>query len=255
VAPPVIAYATDLSGDDSAAFLHACAFAAVSDARLVTLHGNAPELAFDQLPDAAVMSARWKRPIHSDRMIHDYGDDVTESVVDALLRIGPRLVVTGTHARHGISAMLHASVSEAIARNVKVPTLIVQNKSRGFVDAASGAIGLHRILVPAGTRGEAVAGIAAARAFAGLGHLTDVVITVVHATTKSDELDLSDLDVPVVQLDGKLEEVVLGAGRDQAAQLIVMVSRGHDSVLDVLRGSHTEHVIRDAECPVLSVPI
>ncbi len=34
-----------------------------------------------------------------------------------------------------------------------------------------------------------------------------------------------------------------------------MVTRGHDGLADVLRGSHTEQVLRDAGCPVLSVPL
>jgi nucleotide-binding universal stress UspA family protein len=34
-----------------------------------------------------------------------------------------------------------------------------------------------------------------------------------------------------------------------------MPTRGHDGLGDALLGSHTEHVIREARCPVLSVPI
>ncbi len=255
VTPPVIAFATDLSGDDAAAFVHACALAAASQARLVTLHGNARDLDVARLPDATVMSERWRRPIESARLVHECCDDVADTVIDALERIAPGLVVTGTHARHGVSALLHASVAEAIARNVKVPTLIVQNASHGFADAATGALALHRIVVPAGTRAEAIAGITAARVLLDLVHLTDVDIVVVHAATPGEPFDLGGLPIAVVQIAGKLEDVVLSVEREQSAQLIVMVSRGHDSVLDVLRGSHTEHVIRAAGCPVLFVPI
>jgi nucleotide-binding universal stress UspA family protein len=34
-----------------------------------------------------------------------------------------------------------------------------------------------------------------------------------------------------------------------------MATRGHDGLADVLRGSHTEQVVRAAACPVLSVPL
>lgn len=255
VTRPVIAFATDLSGDDAAAFVHACALAAASEARLVTLHGNAPAIDAARLPDASVMSERWHRPIESDRVVHESYDDVVDTIIDAVERIAPRLLVTGTHARHGISALLHASVAEAIARNVKMPTLIVQNASHGFASATTGALELHRIVVPAGTRAEALAGITAARALLDLVHLADVDIVVVHAASPGEAFDLGDLPIPVVQIAGKLEDVVLSVEREQAAQLIVMLSRGHDSVLDVVRGSHTEHVIRAAGCPVLSVPI
>ena len=255
---PVIAYTTDLSGDDVPAFVHACALAAASGSRLVTVHGNAPASTEAELPDADVISARWGKPIASDRMCHECCDDVTDTVIDAIRRIGPQLVVAGTHARHGLPALLHASVGEAIARNVGVPTLIVQNKGRGFVDAATGAFRLGRILVPAGTRAEAIAGLTAARALIALTGLGDVELVVVHAATERDDFDLSDLvdlRVAVAQTRGKLEEVVLATASERDAGLIVMVSRGHDGVIDALIGSHTEHVIRDAGCPVLSVPI
>lgn len=253
--PPVIAYTTDLTGDDGPAFVHACALAAASGSRLVTVHGNAPAATEAQLPDAGVISARWGKPIASDRMCHECCDDVTDTVIDAIRRIAPQLVVAGTHARHGLPALLHASIGEAIARNVGVPTLVVQNKGRGFVDAATGAFRLGRILVPAGTRAEAVAGLTAARALLALTGLRDVELVVVHAATEGDDFDLADLQVPVVQTRGKLEEVVLATASERGAGLIVMVSRGHDGVVDALIGSHTEHVIRDAGCPVLSVPI
>jgi hypothetical protein len=46
-----------------------------------------------------------------------------------------------------------------------------------------------------------------------------------------------------------------GVARTRDARLIAMVTRGHDQVGDVLLGSHTERVIREAGCPVLSVRI
>jgi len=255
VTTPVIAYTTDLSGDDAAAFVHACALAAASTSRLVTVHGNAPEATESRLPDAGVLSERWGRPIEHERMCHECCDDVADTVIDAIRRIGPQLVVAGTHARHGVAALLHASVGEAIARNVGVPTLVVQNHSKGFVDPATGALRIRRVLVPAGTRAEAIAGLTAARALLELAGLRDVELVVIHASSAGDTFDLSDLPVAVAQVHGKLEDVVIAAASERAAGLIVMVSRGHDGIVDALLGSHTEHVIRDAGCPVLSVPI
>lgn len=85
------------------------------------------------------------------RICHECCDDVEETVIDAIHRLEPYLVVLGTHARHGWRAMLHASVGEAIARNLTVPALIVPNHTRGFVDAGTGAINLHRVLIPPAT--------------------------------------------------------------------------------------------------------
>jgi len=149
--PPVIAHTTDLSGDDNAAFIHACALAAASGARLVTIHANASQAEVGRLPDAKVLAARWSRPIEHERICHECCDDVSDTLVDAMLKVDPQLIVAGTHARHGLAAVFTGSVAEAVARNVTVPTLIVPNHGRGFVDTSTGKIDLRRVLVPAGS--------------------------------------------------------------------------------------------------------
>lgn len=250
-----IAHATDLSGDDEPAFLHACALAAASRAPLATVYGKTTAAETPRLPEASAVALRWGLAIHQERICHECCDDVADTVIDAIRRLEPQLVVTGTHARHGLAALLNGSVGETIARNVNAPTLIVHNERRGFIDPATGAIELRRVLVPAGSADEARHGIAAARRFLQLAGVSGAAIEVIHATTTDHDLDLSMLDVPVTQTRGRLEDVVVDAAHDRAASLIVMISRGHDGVLDVLRGSHTEHVIRAAGCPVLSVPM
>ena len=47
---------------------------------------------------------------------------------------------------------------------------------------------------------------------------------------------------------------ILAAADKHAADLIVMATAGHEGVLDVLRGSTTEQVLRGAPCPLLAVP-
>jgi nucleotide-binding universal stress UspA family protein len=249
----LIAHTTDLSGDDTAAFVHATALAAVSSARLVTVHGNAPDSMSPLLPDAGVLAARWGRTIQHERRCHECCDEVADTVIDALRDLGPELVVLGTHGRHGLAALLRGSVGETIARNVAVPALVVPNKSRGFVDAATGTIDLRRILIPAGTAEEAVCGLAAARDLVALAGVTDATLEIVHVGP--DNPALAALGVPTLRVDGPLEDAILELARERRACVIVMPTHGHDGVGDVLHGSHTERVIRDAECPVLSVPM
>ena len=248
----VIAHATDLTGDDAAAFIHASALAAASTSRLVTVHGNAAPDTASQLPDATELAIRWTRTIDHVRVCHEYCDEVEDTVIDAIHKLKPGLVVLGTHARHGLRALVHASVGEAIARNLTVPALIVPNQSRGFVDAATGAIDLHRILIPAGNVTQAQRGLAAARSLLALAGVANAELEIVHVG--GDDPAIAELGVSVMRVSGDLETAIVGAAKERRACLIVMPTRGHDSVGDVLLGSHTEHVIRDAECPVLSVP-
>ena len=248
----MIAHGTDLTGDDAAAFVHASALAAASAARLVTVHGNAAPGTVSQLPDASELARRWARPIDHVRICHECCDDVEDTVIDAIQKLNPDLVVLGTHARHGLRALLHASVGEAIARNLTVPTLIVPNHSRGFVDAATGAIDLHRILIPAGDAAQARRGLAAARNLLALVGAPDAALEIVHVG--ADDPELAELGVPVTRASSDVDSAIVYVAKERRACLIVMPTRGHDSVGDVLLGSHTEHVIRDAECPVLAVP-
>ncbi len=231
-----IAHTTDLTGDDLAAFHHAAALAAASGARLVTIHGNAAAVDVTRLPDAAPLAARWGRPIHQQRICHECCDEVADTVIDAVRTVAPQLIVAGTHARHGLAALLVDSVAEAVARNVTVPMLIVPNHVRGFVDLATGAIDLQRVMFPAGDEAEAERGLTAARALVALaGARAELeVVRVTH---------------------GRIAEAILDEARKRHACAIVMVTRGHDGLADGLLGSRTEHVVRDAGCPVLWIPI
>ena len=77
----------------------------------------------------------------------------------------------------------------------------------------------------------------AARAFAALAGAIDAELIPVHVNT------------------ARVADGIVAAARDRDACLIAMATRGHDGFADVLRGSHSEQVLRDAGCPVLSVPL
>lgn len=250
----VIAHTTDLTGDDGLAFVHAVALAVVSGARLVSIHGNAPAGHAAQLPDAAVLGARWGRVVDHARVCHECCDDVTDTLLDALRAVAPGLVVAGTHARRGLAAVVHGSVSEALARNLTVPTLVVPNRARGFVDEASGRVRLDRVLIPAGDTATAVRGLTAARALLALAGVSSATLWLL--TIGDHVLDVPlDGDVVVVRARGPIDEAIVAEAGARAACLIVMPTLGHDGVGDALFGSHVEHVIRGAGCPVLAVPM
>jgi len=243
----LIAHTSDFSGDDASAFLHAAALTR-NGSRLVTLHAG-PE---ERVPaDASELAARWGRPIEHEIRRIDLEEDVSDSLLEPLQRLRPDLVVVGTHARRGFAAWLRDSVGEAIARNVCVPVLVVPNQARGFVHPHSGAVELRRVVVPAGNAGDARNAVAAAQLLARIAE-SRVELEIVHAGAIDPELEL--LGLAVQRIDGSLDHAIVAAARARDACLIAMATRGHDAVGDVLRGSQTERVIREARCPVLSVP-
>ena len=231
-----IAYATDLTGADATAFVHATALAVASGAQLVTIHGNPDRATPAALPDAAALARRWGRTVSQDRRCHDCCDDVADTVLDALADLQPDLVIVGGHGRHGLSALVHGSVGQTIARNLDVPVLVVPNGCRGFVDVATGAIDLGRIVVPAGNDDDERRGRDAARTLITLADAGDAALEIVHVADTA-----------------RIEQTILELAAAHRACVIVMPTRGHDSVGDVVLGSHTERVIREAACPVLSV--
>jgi hypothetical protein len=54
---------------------------------------------------------------------------------------------------------------------------------------------------------------------------------------------------------GPLEAAIVSVAREVDACVLVMATRGHDGLRDATLGSHTERVLREVQCPVLSVPI
>jgi nucleotide-binding universal stress UspA family protein len=53
---------------------------------------------------------------------------------------------------------------------------------------------------------------------------------------------------------GEVVDEILAAAESGPADLVVMTTRGHDELLDLLEGSTTEQVLRRAPCPVLAIP-
>ena len=58
------------------------------------------------------------------------------------------------------------------------------------------------------------------------------------------------------QLFGKGDPVewTLAAGAEFDVDLIVMATKGQDSLMDMLRGTTAERVLRGARCPLLAIP-
>ena len=55
-------------------------------------------------------------------------------------------------------------------------------------------------------------------------------------------------------MDGRPSEVILDLAQREGADLIVMGTHGRTGLSHVLLGSVAERVVRQAECPVMTVP-
>ncbi len=189
-------------------------------------------------------------------------------------------IVMATSGKTGLNYVLLGSVTEKVVEYADRPVLVVNERERDFVDT-EGNMRLGRILYPTdfSESSRAAASIAlhvAQEAGA------DILLThVVEAHSKEGEVippDRArkdpDLAGPLERLESESKELFgdqvpvhlrLGRGpvpptivetaRQDAADLIVISSRGEDSFVDRLLGSVAGRLLRLAPCPLLVIKV
>jgi len=166
---------------------------------------------------------------------------------------GASLLVMETHGRDGFDRMVHGSVAEDIAAALEVPVLFVPLHSNGFVSASTGNVAIRRIVVPVARQPHPQPAIEIFMAMARDLRLRLDRIEFIHIGADAPDIRISGgVRAPVRQVEGAVIDAILSAADD--AQLIVMPTARRDSLLDMLRGTTTERVVRHARCPVLAIP-
>ena len=75
-----------------------------------------------------------------------------------------------------------------------------------------------------------------------------------HLDDLKAKLSVTGCDVTTLHIQGPLVEKILHEASEQKADLIVIGSHGHGAIYDLLVGSVTHGVIKEARCPVVVVP-
>lgn len=262
---PVIAHATDLHPEGGVAFRHGVALAHQLGASLHTIYADVSgEDAKRPMPDAQALLMRWMLPATSgfEHHTHHEGqccEDVIESILTRAKQLEPDLLIVGTHQHKGLIRLFRQSVAESLALNLVVPTLFIPIMSEGFVEPNTGDVGLKRVLIPTQRETDVLSAVAMVTwLLEGLA-LTEVEITLLHVGQEPVSAPIKLPQRPGwswqrAQAQGALVETLIEVASERQTDLIVMSTHGHDSVLDIFRGSHTEQVVRESSIPVLSVP-
>ena len=169
------------------------------------------------------------------------------------------LIVLATHGRDGLPRWLHGAVAEPAAREAETPTLFIAHGARGFVDAGSGTLHLHNVLIPIDHRPSPHAAVHAAQRLGRTLAAPEISLHLVFVGERGDMPAVAvepsaPFQVTRAARSGDVVEEILAAAAECQADLIVMATAGHQGFLDALRGSTTERVLRHAPCPVLAVP-
>ncbi|MBA2486393.1 MAG: universal stress protein [Nitrospira sp.] len=268
-----IFHPTDFSQDSQVAFAHALKLALIHRAELTIMHVDpavAPE-GFEDFPRIRPTLAGWGLlPEASSKgdvtqlgigikKVRALAADPKQAIIHHLTASPTDLMVLSTHQYEGVTRWLHDSVAEPISREVHVMTLFVPSHVEGFVSRETGQTSLHRLLLPVSTDPPSQPAIDAASSLVSQLGAPPVTLTLVHAgeETGVDRLVLPQRpDWSWNQLFGQGDPVewILAAGAEFDVDLIVMTTKGQDRLLDILRGSTTERVLRGARCPLLAIP-
>jgi nucleotide-binding universal stress UspA family protein len=270
-----VLHPTDFSAASERAFAHALAISLTREAELTVLNvcreeDVSPTQA--RFPQVRETLERWGRiaPGSPESAVADelklrvnnvtlHGDDPGDVIMQYLDRDPVDLIVLATEGRKGLPQWLAPSVAESLVRSSKTASLFVPGPAqRDIVSLADGQLSLQNIVVPVDHLPDPSAALEfARRATIAAGH-GKVTITLLH---------IGEAHFPRPTLPSGPDwtwrlETVAGEPIDQIlrcvervnAELIIMTTAGRDGVLDALRGSTTEQVLRRSPCPVLAVP-
>ena len=86
----------------------------------------------------------------------------------------------------------------------------------------------------------------------------DIDVDLIHVGRSAPPVQVEPSSSPampqVILRDGNVVQSIVDAAIEFEADLIGMATAGHNGMLDALRGSTTERVIRHAPCPILAIP-
>ena len=269
-----ILHPTDLSDESERAFAHALAMALRNKASLTILHVGKGRGAhqWKEFPSVRGTLERWglleegsaraevfrnldvrvkKVSLKSKRPLSAVLEYLEEHTAD--------LIVLATEGRGGLTRWVHPSTAEAIARRAESKVLFVPRSARSCVSAEDGSLSIGRILVPVDHQPDPGAAIYNTVKISAISAKTPVEAVAFHvgSDASSPEVDLPRSEFCAwseMKGSGGVVDAIVKAAVERSADLIVMATEGQRGVLDALRGSVTEQVLRGAPCPVLAVP-
>jgi nucleotide-binding universal stress UspA family protein len=267
-----IVHATDLSNLSTPAFVHALRIALAAQTKLYSLHvkqnGTDSRSGF---PDVRRLVAQWglleedeplsagaaKQGLRFENVTLDRREP-SDAILQFIDQHVCDLVVLATHGRDGIDHWLNGSIAEKVFSRSAISTLFVPRGARGFVDQVTGDFRLRHVLVPVDHTPTPDRAIKATRDLVHLLTGPNFTMQLVHVGIGCSAIQssISHLEgsTPITIRYGNVVQTIVDAAIEYDVDLICMPTAGHHGILDAMRGSTTERVIRQAPCPVLAVP-
>jgi nucleotide-binding universal stress UspA family protein len=267
-----ILHPTDFSDRSGVAFAHALRIALAARSKLhllhISPHDTGGALAF---PHVRHLLSQWdlvdehEAPwVIADKLgievhnSHIKWQEPIKGIVGFLQEHPCDLIVLATQGGDGFEHWLRGSVSESVSRRAALPTLFIAPGARGFVDQVTGDLKLRRALVPIDFSPSPTKALKFARRIGRLLTGADITIDLLHVGRSAPVVRGGTAHAPalppVMLRSGNVVSSIVDTAIEIDTDLIVMPTAGHRGLLDALRGSTTERVIRHAPCPVFAVP-
>jgi nucleotide-binding universal stress UspA family protein len=268
-----VLYPTDLSPESERAFEHARLLAESFGASLTLYHAvEVPDPSYAHWAfnrgrqiwahveeTAKQLLERKAELLHVSHEVRvERAGSADHALLDFIRNTQPDLTVMATHGRSGLQHLLLGSVTENVFRHSFRPVLCVREPEHG------GALPYRRILVPTDLSLASRLAFPMAALFARQFGAEIVAVHVVDAAKAQVEVpseawlfseffkrDFPGSEITAQVHHGRVWERIVETARVERADLIVMATRGHDSLADRMVGSNTERVVRHAPCPVL----
>jgi nucleotide-binding universal stress UspA family protein len=268
-----IFHPTDFSAADSSAFAHAVKLSCLVQGELTMMHVD-PTIErkdFEDFPRIRPLLARWgvlpegsskedvaKLGVQVKR-VRTVAKHAEDAILQQLAAHPTELLVLSTHQREGLARLTHHGIAEPVARGTHARTLFVPAGVEGFVSAETGRTNLTRVLIPLAHKPHPQPAIDLAADLASTLGSEEVLFELVYLGKEADSPKYTQPKRPgwswnTLVAKGDPVEWILAAGADFDVDLIVMMTEGHTSLFDLLRGSTTEQVVRGARCPLLAIP-
>jgi nucleotide-binding universal stress UspA family protein len=267
-----IVHPTDFSELSGVAFAHALRIALATKSRLhllhISQHDTGGALAFpharrllEQWGLSEEGAPPWEIAAKLGIEIHNScvkWQQPAEGIVGFLRQHPCDLIVLATHGGDGFEHWLRGSVSETVSRRSAIPTLFVAPGARGFVSQVSGDIQLRRALVPVDFSPAPGKAIKSVQRMGRILTGADIVVHLLHVGRSAPTVRMTSRSSPplspIMLRHGNVVKSIVDAAIEFEVDIIGMPTAGHRGVLDALRGSTTERVIRHAPCPVFALP-
>jgi len=194
------------------------------------------------------------------RKVRTKSRDVYKAVREILVKEPIDVVVVPRGGVGGFTSWIRPSVAETVPAVWRTMTLVVPSNSSGFVSEETGAHTLRNIVVPIMPGLHPETALTYAMRFAVFSEEEKIHVHLLHVDGRAKPPRLKLPDRPYltwrhVHRTGNPVSRILETALEVDADLLVMSTPGRRGFFDSVLLSVPDQVVRQAECPVLAVPV